>query len=70
MLTLGGRLVSAGLMIVQISLWITAVALLERAAAGPVRGLATLAVAGAVASIAVLPIRSATRRIGRLGWYG
>lgn len=70
MLTLGGRLAAAGLMIVQISFWIVLVGFMETDPAVIPRAWAVgLAVPFAIGA-AALPVRSAAARLTRLGWYG
>jgi hypothetical protein len=69
MLTLGGRLAAAGLMILQISFWIAVVKLMElKLPAMPDPLLVALVVPVAIL-LAAVPIRSAQSRLTRLGWY-
>lgn len=69
MLTLEGRLLAAGLMIVQISIWIGVIAFLDSGSPGVPRAVVSTAAMAAATLTSVVPIRSAAGRITRLGWY-
>ncbi len=63
MLTLNGRLIAAGLMILQAGLWMFAAAGPGPGAAGGSEGLSIWVPAGAALALAALPIRAVIRRI-------
>jgi hypothetical protein len=70
MLTLGGRLVASALMLAQVALW-SLIALALPGMLSPTACLiGDLVLLPGAALLSLLPIRSAARRIVRLGWYG